>query len=298
MDTEIVQKRKPSFNDNLERLRIVTGTENEYWLDLLKLNWRDYVKVRANLIELPENSLLNLANHFEFSPDSFLLGNLDFQDLQIRSEQKNWKLPNKYARATHGKARSTITAFDYLEKMHGWQIRYEILKQLELSESILTNPFDPISMQVLSDTLNYLSKRHFGVPDFFSMGIYSHIENTKTFLGEHYAKLKNPREIIEHMIGECLQYYEKNCKYNFIKVNDYVAVVEVLSEPAVAEEMGVLHLGNEPICHAKAGWFASTPLYLGLPPLKVVQTSCVHRGDPACRYEISFTSYLDKTQLF
>lgn len=297
MDTEIVQNRKPSFNDNLERLRIVTGTEDEHWLDLLKLNWRDYAMVRANLKKLPENSISSLANHFEFSPDSFLLGNLDFQSIQIKSEQNTWEMPYKYSLATYGKARSTIAFFNYLGKIHGWQLRYEILKHLELSESILTNQFDPISMRVLSDTLNYLSKRQFGVHDFFSMGIYSHIENTKTFLGEHYAKLNNPREIIEHMIGECLQYYEKNCKYRFIKLNDYSAVIEVLSEPAVAEEMGVPHLGNEPICHAKAGWFASTPLYLGLPPLKVKQTACVHRGDSACRYEISFTSYLDKAQL-
>lgn len=288
MNTDFNQVKKPALNETLERLRIVSGFENEDWLDLLQINWKDYALIRAGVKNLPEKALSNLSGHFNIDAKKLINRDVDFKIIQIKSDEKAWELPYVYSYATHGRSRTTITSFDYLEKFHGWRVRYDVLKHLGLSESILTNPFDQISMKVITDAFAYMAKRQFRAADFYTMGMYTYVGNANTILAEHYAKLKNPQEILEHMIGQCLQFYEKNCIYRFIKFDQQQAVVEVMSDPRVADEMNVRHLGNEHICCLKAGWLASVPLYLGQQPLKVVHTSCVHKGDPTCRFEITF----------
>ncbi|MGZ3770220.1 MAG: hypothetical protein ACXVCP_11385 [Bdellovibrio sp.] len=274
----------------LERLKTVAGFTNENWHDLLEMSWKDYTKLRTHLLPIPERAVITLANHFQLKPESFLLEKLDFQKIQIDSEKRKWSLPEQYSIAAYGKARTTIAFFDYLEKIHGWQIRYETIKHLGISESMLVNSFDPISMRVGTDTMEYLSRRKFRTKDFFSMGIFANIENSNSELGRFFKQLKSTRNIIENIIEDSLKYYEANCSYKLLALKENSAIVTVNSKRQVADEMGLNHLGNEQICWAKAGWFASMPIYLGLPFLKVVKTHCEHRGDSACRYEVHFDS--------
>lgn len=272
----------------LERLRLVNNFTDESWLDILNLTWTDYALVRSGLKPLGEKSILNLSESLHETPQALIHGSVDFQLMQIKSESKNWNIPKPYSFGQHGRSRTTITTFDYLERYHGWRLRYDILKTFGLSETILTDPFSPISMRLITDVTSYLAKRQFNHGDFFKMGMYSYNGNSQTNLGQHYARLNTPREVVEHMWSECLKFYENNCIYSFLKLNDKEALLEVVSDPDVASELGVKHLGNENICDLKAGIIASAPLYIGYPTAAVTQKSCVHRGDSACVYSITF----------
>lgn len=274
--------------ETLERLRVISHIDNTHWQDLLQLTWWDYLLVQSGKKKLPENSLMRLSDHFSTDPLEFLKGDFDYHDLQIRYESKKWVLPEGYSFANYGRRRTTITTFEYIEKYHGWRLRYEILKHLNLSEAVLTDPFAPISMKIITDVLSYLAQRHFTSQDFFAMGMHSYVGNTETILGNYYGDLESSQQIIEHMWGDCLNFYEKNCRYRFLKLTESGAVLEVRSDPDVAAEMNTTHLGSEHICSLKAGMMASAPLYIGEAPAKVVERCCVHKGAEACVFEITF----------
>lgn len=286
MSLDFNREKNPPFNETLERLRIISGIDNHDWLDLLQINWTEYTLIRAGVRKLSDNASSNLSSHFNVDPKKITQGEIDFKDLQIKSEK--WQMPEVYSYATYGRSRTTITSFDYLEKFHNWRIRYDVLKNLGLSESMLTNSFAPISMKVITDSFEYLSKRQFQKKDFFSMGLFSYVGNADSFLGSHYSQLRNSQEILEKMWGECLDFYEKNCLYKFVKLNSQGALLEVISDPYVAEEMGVRHLGNKHICSLKAGMIASAPMYIGYPLADVTIKSCVHQGASSCLFEVKF----------
>ena len=288
MKMDLHQTHNHLSGDTLERLRVVSNFGDKDWLEILNLNWRDYTMVRSGLKELPENTIYQLADRFICEPEKLIQGAIDFQQLQIKAEEKKWEIPNRYSFATYGRRRTTITSFEYLEKYHGWRLRYDVLKHLNLSEAILTDSFAPISMQVITDAFAYLAKRQFQASDFFAMGMYSYVGNTNTIMGQYYSQLKSPREILEHMWGDCLKFFEKNCLYSFLKSDERGARIEVVSDPLVAEEMHLRHLGNQHICSLKAGMMASAPMYIGHAPARVVETSCVHRGDPSCVFEVTY----------
>ncbi|MGZ3772290.1 MAG: hypothetical protein ACXVCY_00355 [Pseudobdellovibrionaceae bacterium] len=290
MNINIRQNENSGFYQALERLRVISDLKSENWQDLLEVNWAEYSMIRSGIKDLSEKSFSNITNYFKLDPNSFALGELDFHKFQINLESQ-WELPTPYSYATYGRSRTTINAFDYLEKFHGWQLRYEVLKHLNLSESVLVNPFDPISMKVITDSFAYLATRQFSKKDFYSMGLYTHFSNLDSILGKHYSQLKSASEIVEHMIGECLPFYEQNCTYRFIKFNKNQAIVEVKENSFVTDEMQVRHLGNPHVCWLKSGWLASTPIYLGQPPLSVIKKSCVHNGDSSCRYEVNFSKH-------
>lgn len=277
--------------DTLEHIRLVTQLSESQWQDLLQVSWWDYTLIRTGERRLSENSLLRIADHILCAPETIISGQVDFHGLQIQIDKKNsWGLPENYAVANYGRRRTTITTFEYIERYHGWKMRLDILKHLGLSEAILQDPFAPISMRVITDTLAYLAKRQFSARDFFSMGLYTYIGNSQTILGEHYAQMSSPKEVIEHMWSDCLKFYEQNCRYRFLSLTSEQAVIEVISEKHVAEEMGVKHLGNEHVCQLKAGMMASAPMYLWQVPARVVERCCVHKGAPACVFEVHFVS--------
>lgn len=284
-------------SDILERLRLVNNFTDENWLDILKLTWADYALIKAGSKNIPKKSILNLAECLDETPQSLINGSVNFKSMQIRSESKNWQIPRQYSYGRHGRSRTTITTFDYLERYHGWRLRYDILKAFDLNESMLTDPFSSISMRLITDVTSHLAKRQFNSGDFFKMGMYSFNGNVETKLGQFYSRLNTPREVLEHMWSECLKFYESNCIYNFLKLNNDEAVLEVLSDPFVAEELGVRHLGNQNICDLKAGIIASAPLYIGYPTAAVTQKSCVHKGDSACVYSVTFPEASQKIML-
>jgi predicted hydrocarbon binding protein len=275
--------------DRLERLFVVSGINEVECRDLLQLSWRDHSLIRSGKRALPQTILERVATRFEIEPEKLRTGEIDFYSIQTKAEAaRNWTIPHKYGIAMHGRARTTMTTFEYIATSYNWRLRYETLRHLQMGESTLRSEYAPISMRFITDALDYLRTRQFQDKDFFAMGVYSYRANVSTILGKLLSELKEPSEIMEHMWGDYLKFFEENCIYRFLELNQESARLEVTSNPHVACEMGVRNLGNPSICSLKAGMMASAPCYIGLPPAHVVESQCVHHGDPSCVFEITF----------
>jgi predicted hydrocarbon binding protein len=98
---------------------------------------------------------------------------------------------------------------------------------------------------------------------------------------------QEPIEIYERMFGDLLQFYENNHHYFILSLDDEGCLVEVCSNPDVAEALSLYHLGSSDLCQTRAGVMASAPGYIGLPSAEVTEVTCVHRGDVSCRFEIN-----------
>lgn len=274
----------------LHRLIHTSGVCEAEWQDMLNMSWRDMAALKVGQKSVGLAVLETVAKRFNIDLNLFKTGELDFHRIQRESEKlSGWTIPEQYARAQKGRARTTITTFNYLESFSGgWKVRYDVLKHFDMSELALENDFAPISMKFISDVLACLHRRQFGHADFFKMGIYSYEANKDSILGSMLGQVATPQKVLELMWGELLQFYEENCEYRFLKLNSSGALLEVISRKEVAEEMQVSILGNEHVCSLKSGMMASSACYVWHPVAHVEEVQCAHKGAPSCRFEITF----------
>lgn len=291
MTTMHVNSRKlqlPPLADRLERLRAIANLPHQQWFELLEMPWLDYQAFKMGHREMPEAVLEKIAAHFGFRAENLVDGRVDFQDLALRTEAGHDDLPEHYSRAAFGRRRTSITSVEFLERNFGWRLRLDSVRHLEVPESTLLDPFAPISVKFISDLCLYLARRRFKGSDFFEMGAYMYEGNKDSAVGRLFAEMPSLQELYGSFFGESMRIFEQNCSYEITGMDREGLVLEIATNPDVAAELGVRHVGNVHLCSLKAGMISCIPQYLGLPRAKVAETCCVHHGDPVCRFEVEF----------
>lgn len=278
---------KSSMIGSLERLRLTARLSNQEWFDILDVPWSDYQDLKNGSTVINDKIVERAADFFKLQPDDLRLGRFDFARLAAKFEC-DVPIPERYSRAAFGRVRTSMTSIEFLEAAHGWRLRLDALQALGMTESALSDPFAPISMRFITDLCSYLQRRQFASHEFRAMGHHTYLANRHSVVGLLFSSLRNPAEIYESFFGESMELFERNCSYTITKLDSQNLTLEVLSDPDVAAETGVKHLGNTHVCELKAGMFAVLPRYLDLPLAHVVETECVHRGGTVCRFEIGF----------
>ncbi len=250
----------------------------------------DYARASRGEISVSDRCISRVADFFEVRPEELLTGAVDFRGVAIRKGRGRKELPEAYSVAAFGKRRTTITSFDYIQERFGWKVRAELLRRFDLNEAILSDFTAPINMQFMTDVAEFLRRRHLlSYSEFFRMGAHSPVGNRATLIGVSLSAARSLRETYEMLFDGLIRHFEQNTKYTIERLDDQGCTIEVISYPYVAEALGVRHLGNQSLCQLKAGFLASVPLYQDLPLAHVDETSCVHRGDATCRYELTFS---------
>ena len=277
----------------LQRLQVCSGldwgTGPTRWLDILGLGQKKYQSVLQRQSDLPDSSLISLAQFLEIQPEEILAGAVDFRKISVSKGNGQRTLPKSYSIAAFGRRRTTITSFDYLEDRAGWRVRADVLRAFHLNEAILSDYMAPINMQFMTDVADYLHSRH-GLrhTDFFQMGAHSPLGNRNTLIGRTLSAARSPAEAYEMLFDGLIKFFEQNTKYTITELDEMGCTIEVTSYRYVAEALGVRQLGSHHICGLKAGFLASIPFYLNQKLAAVTETSCVHSGDSVCRFEVEF----------
>ncbi|AGH94555.1 hypothetical protein [Pseudobdellovibrio exovorus] len=276
------------FLDTLERIRLTTDTDNETWHEVLKMPAKDYQNLRLGKAEITDKLVENVSEHFHVDPLSLLKGRIDFKDLALRHQNTDQEIPESYSKAAFGRKRTSITSVNFLEKYVGWRLRLDAMKSLGIGEKDLQDPFSPISMRFITDLCAYLHDRQFSEQDFFAMGAFTYEGNKNSVIAQLFANLSCPLDAYEFFFNDCMKLFEQNCIYTITHSTALGMTVEYVTNPHVAAESGVPHLGNTHVCHLKVGSIANVTRYIGLPPSQIEKTSCVHQGDAVCTLEITF----------
>lgn len=282
--------------ETLEHLRANSNLSSTEWYELLEVNWHDYQGLKANSLTLSENSVQNISDYFKLKPEQILNGNIDFKELTLRMEQGPKDLPQIYSKAAFGRQRTSITSLDFVEHFGGWRLRSDTIKKMGVSETVMLDPFASISMKFITDLCSYLERRQFQKKDFFNMGAYSFVSNSNSVIGKILSEMPNSAVAYDFFFNECLKLFEQNCNYTVTKMGKNELTIEYVTNPDVAAESGVRHLGNKHVCQLKSGFIAMIPRYLDLPPAKINKLTCVHCGDPVCTLEIDISD-ANKAQL-
>lgn len=284
--------QKSIITDTLERLRLTAGTSSHDWLDILQLSWMDYHQIRSGKLPPSAKLIERVAEHFHLKPKNILYGKIDYTSLALEFEAKDLVMPERYSKAAFGRKRTSISSIQFVEKYAGWRLRHHALHKLSVSESMLQDPFSPISMKFITDLCGYLHRRQFQKADFFMMGAYSYVFNKNSLIADLFFSIRSPKEAYEFFFNDCMKLFEQNCTYTITKISNTALTLEYITNPDVAAESGIRHLGSTHVCKLKMGVFANIPRYLGLPPAKAKEVACVHWGDDICRHEIIFTTVL------
>ncbi len=287
---------KPSLIETFERLRITSELSSPQWLEMLNLSWNEYQNFKISQLELSQKCLENVAAYFDLTTEQVIKGQIDYQALGMQFEKGFKELPEIYAKAAFGRKRTSITSLDFVEKFAGWRLRLDALRKLEVSESLLQDPFGAISMRFITDLCTYLRQRQFKKSDFFAMGSFTYEGNKNSVVGKLFSEMPSAKDAYEFFFQECMKLFEQNCIYTITRMSDNDLSVEYITNPYVAAESGVKHLGNTHVCQVKMGLIANIPRYLGLPASKIKEVSCVHNGDSVCCLEVDF-SEANKQQL-
>lgn len=282
------KSNKNTLPDTLERLRLISDISNPEWLDLLNMSWLDYHQARLNNVNPSENCIENVARYFGLPVKNVLDGNINFQAFALRHEGDFTKMPEVYSIAAYGRMRTSITALDFVERRAGWRLRLDAIRKLDVAEALLQDPFAAISMRFITDLCEYLHRRQFQKADFYSMGAYSCQLNKKSVVGNLFSGLSNAKEAYEFFFYECMKIFEQNCDYKITQISNHNLCVEYVTNPHVAAESGIRHLGSTHVCQLKIGFIANIPQHLGLPAASISEEACVHRGDEVCRLGIAF----------
>ncbi|MGZ3725655.1 MAG: hypothetical protein ACXWQQ_07635 [Pseudobdellovibrio sp.] len=277
------------LGETFERLRVTSNMSSPQWLELLNLSWNDYQNFKISKYELPEKSLENVAKYFSLTPEQITNGGIDYRNIAVQFEKNQAEMPELYAKAAFGRKRTSITSLDFVEKFAGWRLRLDSIRQLNVAESLLQDPFSSISMRFITDLCSYLYKRQFQKSDFFAMGAFTYEGNKDSVVGKLFAEMPSPQDAYEFFFQECMKLFEQNCIYTITRMGENSLSVEYITNPYVAAESGVRHLGNTHVCQVKMGLIANIPRYLGLPASKIKEVSCVHTGDNVCCLEVDFS---------
>lgn len=292
-ETSALRMRLGVLN-TLDRLQACASLDNRRgdreWRDLLELSKPELEAIRALERSVPDRALEHVAKRFHVNTQDLMAGNLDFRDIAIRESQPlGTSMPELYMVAAFGRRRGTITALDFLEWQSGWRMRRQLLKQFEVTEAMLSNPMDPISMRFMTDVCHTLRRKHdYTAFDFFNMGMNSYAGNQGTLIAQVFENCDSPAEVYERFLGDMMKFFELNCQYTIVQLTPDRCIVDVHSRRDVAEALRVKHLGNRELCVLKAGMLACMTGFIGRDFARVLEPLCAHRGDPCCRYEVEY----------
>lgn len=288
-----VQSENPTV-DTLERLKSISRLTDDQWLDLLNISWYGYQKHKMGLNPISEKSIDNLAYHFGLNPQSIVNNQINFDALELKTTGLKPQISDRFMIGAYSRRRTTITTMEFIEKSYGWRVKSDLMRHFGFNQAALSDPFASISLSLLTEICNYLSQRQFQSQDFFLMGAYSAQGNSNSILSQELAQFTDLHDLYYHFIYHMMVLFECNFLYTYDKLSEYEGVIGMKSNPDVANEIGVTCLGNPQICVIKQGMSASIPSYIGLPYANVTHTTCQHKGDDACRFNIDFRPSLKK----
>lgn len=274
--------------ETFERIRLTTDVDQSTWHEVMQMPAKDYFNLRTGKTPITEKVVERVSDHFELNITDLLKGRIDFTQLALKYADENHELPEVYSKAAFGRKRTSITSMNFLEKYIGWRIRLDAMKNLGVNEKDLQDPFSPISMKFITDLCSYLHTRQFSDRDLISMGAFSYEGNKNSVVAQLYSDLSTATEAYEFFFNDCMKLFEQNCFYKITQSHATGMTVNYITNPHVAAESGVAHLGNEHVCQLKIGIISNITCYIGLPASQIQKIACVHKGDSVCTLDITY----------
>jgi hypothetical protein len=276
---------------NLEKMRLELGFTQSEWARRLGITGNEYGEVLFHHnIDKTFNAVVSASSIYNLTPEQFYAKQgIDIRTVLARTSGDHMYVPEKYTVGAFSKRRSANAMLDFAARIKGEHLKVYTLRELQLSKQALDLLDAPINIDCMVDILNSLVRNGLPREEVPLMGVESVQLFRKSALGQELKALKHPREVFEHMIVDLAHYYEKNSVYYLHSLTDESCVIESMHSEHVCDLLKRKTIGSPEVCLMRKGIFQATPLYIGLPFATVVETKCIHVGDPLCRFEVDFS---------
>lgn len=180
---------------------------------------------------------------------------------------------------------------DYLREMKGFTVEAEnhLLSKLEVSAQRLRSDDSWFDVQFADKFYHEITELFPGENIAFEAGAYI---KRNTFSASVYYLL---RGLI--LVKKVYQLIERHQGY-FSKAAR-IKVVKILGNSAILESKPLIEGIERPyMCENRKGMLTGAPQIFDLPPAKLVETSCIHRGDNSCIYSIHWKEHSISQRIF
>jgi hypothetical protein len=272
--------------DFLERLRESSKLPRDYWIPFLG---KEGEKSADPVVVVAERDLVRLAEELSLDANDVARKHVDFRALAAHQEGNLGRLPERYESGL-SRIRTSAHLFDRIESLFGWRARTSILRRRQVTEAVIRDLDRQINLRFLTDVLEEIRALNVTDAGVFKLGEQSLVRNYHSVVGEQYRAAKDLREMYERGATEIFnKYYDRNTTYRLVKITPTRVVLDAIPNPEACEALKETRPGSRLVCLNKAGAFASLSGYRRLPFAAVRETSCIHRGDAVCRFEIDST---------
>lgn len=281
---------------SLARIREATGWSQRELVERLDISAEQYERVCAGNETLPVSAGLKLADALELSLEAVVYGKFDAIALARKFSGRRLALPERYARAAHSRRRTSVHLLRYCDHYLGPAATDHLLRGLQMNRLYFEAPDEFISIRFLIDACDALLKLGVTREQLVHVGLQSSRVNRHTPAAHVLSESRSVAEAYDIQINHLMEMYDRKCVYRTTRLSDDRCVIESRERSNVREEIGGLRVGSAATCMTRAGVASAIATFRGLPPAKVIETHCVHRGDDACLFEVDLRegSWLEK----
>lgn len=251
------------------------------------LTYKDYFKSYLQKLPIPSRCLEQIAKELSLDVENIFHDEIDYIALAAHYSRDEVYLPERYTTNAFSKAFTTNNFLDYINKRLGHEMEQFILNKLQVKRAALLNNSRPISIYLNLDLLSEM--RDYANPEFFrNLGVHNAKNNIDSGIIETLSRSRSSSELHDQYISHVAPFYDSNYDHKILKSSRDYVVIEIKPKKDVADLFKKRALGNEEVCLLKTGHISTINGFIGYQRSHVVETKCIHRGDPSCIFHVSF----------
>jgi hypothetical protein len=256
--------------------------------DHLHLTQKDYFQLRTSRKDVPAHSILLLSEELQLDPETLSFGRLDYTALQIHQSGKPNYLRERYSEGAFCQRRICIPILDYSDLHISPSLTDLLLKKFQVRRSVFEQADETINLRFLMDAFDfYLQMRH-PAKTCFQMGAHFSAVNQNTEIGKALHSLRTVHADYDYFITQLAESLDNNYSYRLLKLDHASGTLEIQPKEHAIQFFQSPLIGNQNICLMKAGLMSGIPVFLNLPFASTIETHCIHRDDPVCRFNVNF----------
>lgn len=279
-----------NFWRNLEKIQEQLLLNEVEFAASMGIKHNEYLTFKAKKQMLPINAIFELAEKMNFHFEDLI--SADF--VLKQDPDANRPLIDRYTLATHSQTRPIINILNYVELTKGIRVKTNLIRKFQLSEDFIKQEQNKANILLITDIVKYLSVNHnFQKADFLSIGRRMPFISNNSILRDALTNHKTAFDILDCFVYECTRLFDTNCSYRISEKADDYAVVEVLPNKNVVDELKIDTnlFGNEEVCLTRMGNFSSVMYYKYGKNAQVKKISSIHSGDQSNKYLLDLSQF-------
>lgn len=283
------QQKLPPIWTVLHRVQASLACTDVVMAELLEVNIEDFKYLKTTHNEPTLRSTFCLARAVNVGWDALVMGEIDYTVMSKQWSGQSTYMPEKYLENACTKRRVSTNILSYVESKLGWERRGLLLRNLQLTEPMFSDPENLISTRFSIDVFAWLFKycRHEDILLDLGRGILHTPQNAPV---SHFlnSQARNLDELLDLFVGDVVgRFFESNYAWRIESKRAFSVTIRGVPNLDVIPRLGTDYANKSHFaCVVRKGLISAIPTYLGYTFAPIAETSCVCHGQPFCEFRV------------